>query len=42
MAAAIGLRDGFTATELRRLAQSRRDAGQVRRDVTPVFSSIWS
>ena len=31
MAAAVGLRDGFTATELRRLAQSRRDAGQVRR-----------
>jgi len=31
MAAAVGLRDGFTAAELRRLAQSRRDAGQVRR-----------
>jgi len=31
MAATVGLRDGFMATELRRLAQSRRDAGQVRR-----------
>ena len=31
MAAAVGLRDGFTASELRRLARSRRDAGQVRR-----------
>ncbi|GGE21737.1 hypothetical protein GCM10011529_30490 [Polymorphobacter glacialis] len=31
MAAAVGLRDDFTATDLRRLAQSRRDAGQVRR-----------
>lgn len=29
--AAVGLQDGFTAAELRRLAQSRRDAGQVRR-----------
>ena len=31
MAAAVGMRADFTATELRRLAQSRRDAGQVRR-----------
>lgn len=31
MAAAVGLRADFTATDLRRLAQSRRDAGQVRR-----------
>ena len=31
MAAAVGLRDGFTAAVLRRLAQSRRDGGQVRR-----------
>ena len=31
MAAAVGVRDDFTATELRRLAQSRHDAGQVRR-----------
>ena len=31
MAAAVGLQDGFTAAELRRLAQSRRDCGQVRR-----------
>jgi transposase len=31
MAAALGLRDDFTATALRRLAQSRREAGQVRR-----------
>jgi transposase len=31
MAAAVGLREDFRATELRRLAQSRRDAGQVRR-----------
>ena len=34
MAAAVGLRDDFTATELRRLAQSRREAGQVRRLLT--------
>ena len=31
MAAAVGLRADFTATALRQLAQSRRDAGQVRR-----------
>ena len=31
MAAAVSLRADFTATALRRLAQSRRDAGQVRR-----------
>jgi hypothetical protein len=31
MAAAVGLRADFTATDLRRLAHSRRDAGQVRR-----------
>ena len=31
MAAAVGLRADFTATDLRRLAQSRRDGGQVRR-----------
>ena len=31
MASAVGLRADFTATDLRRLAQSRRDAGQVRR-----------
>jgi hypothetical protein len=31
MAAAVGLRGDFTATGLRRLAQRRRDAGQVRR-----------
>lgn len=31
MAAAVGLRDDFTASALRRLAQSRREAGQVRR-----------
>ena len=31
MAAAVGLRTDFTATDLRRGAQSRRDAGQVRR-----------
>ena len=31
MAAAVGLRADFTAAALRRLAQSRRDAGQVRR-----------
>jgi transposase len=31
MAAAVGLRADFTATDLRPLAQSRRDAGQVRR-----------
>ena len=31
MAAAVGLRADFTSTALRRLAQSRRDAGQVRR-----------
>lgn len=31
MAAAVGLRANFTAAGLRRLAQSRRDAGQVRR-----------
>ena len=35
MAAAVGLRAGFTATDLRRLAQSRRDAGQVRRLLAP-------
>lgn len=29
MAGAVGLRDDFTAKDLRRLAQSRRDAGQV-------------
>ncbi|MBC7991186.1 MAG: winged helix-turn-helix domain-containing protein [Luteimonas sp.] len=34
MAAAVGLRDDFTATELRRLARSRRAAGQVRRLLT--------
>ncbi|NDV87401.1 IS630 family transposase [Aurantimonas aggregata] len=34
MAAAVGLRDDLTATDLRRLAQSRRDAGQVRRLLT--------
>ena len=28
MAATVGLRDGFMATELRRLAQSRRDSFQ--------------
>ena len=31
MAAAVGLRAAVTATALRRLAQSRRDFGQVRR-----------
>jgi len=31
MAAAVGLRDDFTAAALRRLAQSRREGGQVRR-----------
>jgi len=31
MAAAVGLRDDFAATDLRRLAQWRRGAGQVRR-----------
>ena len=31
MAAAVGLRADFTATDLRRLAQSRRDGAQVRR-----------
>lgn len=31
MAATVGLRADFTATDLRRLAHSRRDAGQVRR-----------
>ena len=31
MAAAAGSRGGFTATELRQLTQSRRDAKQVRR-----------
>jgi hypothetical protein len=31
MATAIGLRDDFTAEELRRLARSSRDAKQVRR-----------
>ena len=31
MAAVVGLRADFTATDLRRLAQSRRDAGQGRR-----------
>lgn len=31
MAAAVGLRDDFTATALRQLAQSGREAGQVRR-----------
>ena len=31
MAAAAGSRGGLTATELRQLTQSRRDAGQVRR-----------
>ena len=30
MAAAVGLRDDFTAAALRRLAQTRREAGQVR------------
>jgi transposase len=34
MAAAVGLRDDFTATALRRRAQSRREAGQVRRLLT--------
>ena len=34
MAAAVGLRDDFAATDLRRLAQSRRDAGQARRLLT--------
>lgn len=29
MAAAVGLRADFTATDLRRLARSRRDAGQI-------------
>ena len=31
MATAVGLRDAFTAVELRRLVQSRSDGGQVRR-----------
>jgi hypothetical protein len=37
MAAAVGLRADLTSTALRRLAQSRRDFGQVRRLLALIY-----